>query len=641
MYGFKKPLLGLGVLLASTLSLSVFAEELIQGDEVKSQEPTPIEEFAPGQQTDSAPGATESIYDKGITITQIEVTGNKLISTQKIMDALSTKPGSLYSKKRLQTDLKALYDLGYFTEHLRVVPVATKEGIHLRIEVEENGIVNQFKVAGNSVVKESDILALFQDQLGQPQNLVQINQCIQQVEQLYKDKGYILARVDDIQEDPPGTVSLKMSEGKIHQIIVSGNKKTKEYVVKHAMAQKPGEIYNENTVNDDLKRVFSLQGFSDVRRVIKASVEDPNAYDLVVEVDEKKTGAISLGGGVDTGTGVFGSVGFSDPNFRGRGQNLSSMFSVGTGARLLGNNSTILNRRVVQFQTSWFNPSVNNTDNSLGANVFVRDFASLNIPLSLERRIGGDVTWSKPLYFRDGAAMSLTLGGENIRMQEGVDQARLNQYGLTTAQRSKQLEDGSYVYLTPVVSFDTRDNRFNPGSGWLNSFTARGAFGLENDSYATLQANLRRYVRLNDNMVFATNLQGAHTVFGDIPEFNMFRMGGSYTVRGFQEGGMGIGEGYLLGSAELRSKLPFLGKFRNRSLSDMISVAGFVDAATLFNESSANANFKRPGEGLSVGLGLRANVPGMGPLRLDFAKLLIGKSGDQTQSFNFGMGQKF
>lgn len=605
--------------------------------DAEPSEPTTVDELAPSGDGEVIPG-TEPLYDKGVTVTQIEIEGNQLVPDDVILKAMGTHPGSLYSKTRLQKDLRKIYDLGYFSERIRVVPVATREGVHLRIEVEENPVVKQFEFDGETVIKDEELQALFTEQIGMPQNVNALNKGIQAIEEHYKDKGYILARVDNIQEDPPGTIHLTINEGKINTIRYSGNKKTKDAVIRRAMAQKEGEVYNENTVNDDMKRIFSLQSFSDVRRVIKASPDVPGAYDLVMEVDEKKTGAISLGGGVDTGTGLFGSVGYSDPNFRGRGQSMTSVFSMGTG--VLGSDDDTLTRRVIQAQVNWFNPSVAESVNSLGTSLFARDLASFNVPLAIEKRFGGEITWGRPLESISGASVSLGLGGENVNLKEGVSQRRLDEYDISPEEREKQLEDGAFAFLTPNFAFDSRNNRFNPNQGWLINLGSRLAYGIDTDSYGTLTANLRRYLKVTDNVTLALNAQGGGTPFGDIPTFNMFRLGGSYTVRGFQEGGIGVGGNFVLGSAEVRTKIPFLKAFDKFPLYEILQAAIFTDAGVLFDEASTNSIFDRPGYGVSVGAGIRANIPSLGPIRIDWANP-IGNTGDHTRRINFGVGHKF
>ncbi|MBY0450517.1 MAG: BamA/TamA family outer membrane protein [Cyanobacteria bacterium] len=624
------------VLMAWARALPCFAEDTSDPN-AQPPGPTPVNEFAP---EDVRPSRNR-LYDQGMTISKISIDGNTLIESAKIKDAMSTQPGSLYSKKRLQRDLRRIYDLGYFTEKIRAVPVATGEGIHLRIEVEENAPVTGVNVQGNSMVSDSDIKSIFADQTGMPQNIGQLNESIEKIEKLYAEKGLVLARVKSIQDDPDGTINLDINEGLLKKVQFVGNRKTKDFVLERMMATKPGQVYNEKQLSEDLKRLFSTQSFSDVRRVITASTEDPSKYDLTIEVDEKKTASISLGGGVDTATGIFGSFGVNDSNFLGRGQNFGSIFSVGSG--FIGSNNGIARARTYQADISWSNPSLFNTDNALSTGIYGRDMASFNVPLSIERRIGTDVTWSRPIHSLPHTSGSLTMGFENVSLREAAQDARLQYFGLNrnSQARKDMLQGGSFISITPTLAYDTRDSRMNPTSGWLNTVSLSGSYGLGNDSYGTANVNLRRYFKVRDGVTLAFNTQAGSALLGSLPDFNAFRMGGAFSVRGFQEGGIGAGSGFLLGTAEVRTAVPFLDKFKKIPVINSLSTAFFIDGGTVLDESETSRLFKRTGNGASIGAGLRVNIPGMGPIRIDYAIPILGSNSVFKQTVNFGVGQKF
>lgn len=622
----------MGVLLLNTtvvMAQEEFADE-------SAFEPTPLSDFAP----DEIRPVRGKSYDQGLTISKITVDGNKLINDQLIKDSMRIRPGSLYSKKNLGDDLRRVYDMGYFTENIKAVPVSTSQGIHLRIVVQENAPVTGVEIEGNTILEDTELQKIFAGQTGMPQNIGQLNEGIEKVEELYAEKGYILARVTDIEDEPDGTINLKVNEGKVGKIEFVGNRKTKDFVIKRAMALKEGDVYNEKLLSEDLKRIFSTQSFSDVRRVITVDPENPDEYHLTVEVDEKKTGAISVGGGLDTGTGLFGSVGYTDPNFLGRGQSVSSIAAVGSG--VIGRNkSTQASARNYQFEVNWSDPSLMQTNNALSTSLYGRDFASFNVPLGVERRIGTEVVWSKPIESLKNTGFSLALGAENVSMRDYASEDDLKDtFGISSSQRDKQIEGGTFVSLSPTMAYDTRDNRLNPTSGTFATSTLTGAYGVGSSSYGTISANVRKYFKIRDGVTLALNGQAGHSLLGDIPEFNMFRMGGAYSVRGWQEGGLGVGNGMLMASAELRSKVPMLGKLKKIPVINSLEAVGFLDAGTLVGESDFNSLFDRSGTGISSGLGFRVDIPGVGPLRVDYAIPLAGGS-KYTRRFNFGVGHKF
>lgn len=629
-------------LLAVSISLggsTAMAQELAPlGNTVADEDPTPtpLSEFAP----DAVRPARGERYDQALTVNRVQIEGNRLIPAEKIRNNMYIRPGSLYSKNGLKDDLRRIYDMGYFTEKIKAIPVATNDGIVLRIVVQENAPVTGVNIEGNTLIDDTELQSIFANQTGLPQNIGQLNESIEKVEKLYADKGYVLARVTGIEDDPDGVINLKINEGKLDQIQFVGNRKTKDFVLKRMMVTQEDRVYNEKVLGEDLKRIFGTQSFSDVRRVLTASPDNPDQYNLTIEVDEKRTGSISVGGGLDTSTGLFGSVGYNDPNFLGRGQSVNSVFAVGTG--VIGRHrDTIAGARTYQFDVGWSDPAFLNSMHSLSVGAYGRDFASFNVPLGVERRIGSEISWGAPLMNSRNMSMGLSLRGENIKIRDYASARELRDFGISDKARQDMLKGGTFVSLSPTVAFDTRDNRFNPTTGWLNTVSLTGAYGLGGTSYGTASANLRKYIKIRDGITLALNAQGGQALMGDMPEFNMFRMGGAYSVRGFQEGGLGIGSGYLMSSAEVRTKLPFITeKLQKIPVLNSLSAAGFVDAGTLLKESSMNTLFDRPGMGASMGMGLRINMPGLGPIRIDYAVPFLGK-GDYDQRWSFGIGEKF
>jgi outer membrane protein insertion porin family len=172
-----------------------------------------------------------------------------------------------------------------------------------------------------------------------------------------------------------------------------------------------------------------------------------------------------------------------------------------------------------------------------------------------------------------------------------------------------------------------------------------GAYGVGNDSYGTVTVNLRKYMKLSEKITLALNAQAGQTLLGDMPAFNAYRLGGTQSVRGFQEGGLGIGGGFLLGSAEVRAPFPFVSYIEKKApILKGLKSAFFIDAGQVINQTgsikSINDSFDRNSMGISIGAGVRMNIPGVGPIRLDYAIPIAG-GGDYVRRFNFGMGQKF
>ncbi|MFH0702234.1 MAG: BamA/TamA family outer membrane protein [bacterium] len=633
------------ILFLSLCVLNFNTLESFSKDKKKDKEEKPRIE---AEQIDSDKLETiqDRTYDEGITIKEIEIDGNNLIKSEDILKQLSIKQGSKFDKDLIQKDLKTIYDMGYFTEKLKAVPQASPTGIKLRIEVEENAPITGFNISGNKIISNEEIAKIFNNQTGLPQNIAELNKAVEAIENLYAEKGYILARVKKITDDPDGMIDIELNEGMIDDIKITGNLKTKDFVIKRNMSLTPGMIYNENVLKQDLSRIFSTQSFSDVRRVISASLDDPDKYQLTVEVDEKRTGAISLGGGIDTGTGLFGSLGYADNNFRGRGQELSVNFMTGSGV-VLRDKDTV-RRASLQFEANFVEPRLKQTLNSLQVTAFGRDFASYQVPLGIERRFGGQIELARPIKKVPNLAGSLSLSVENIDIKEG-DKSRIQdifaEKGLDIAKRANQLESGAFISLGPSLVYDTRNSLINPTNGWYFSTSLNESLKVAGDagSFGKVTANARKFYPIGKKSTFTVGGKIGSKVIGDMPEFASFRLGGANSIRGFREGDIGNGEGFMLASAEFRTPIPFIDRITKIDFIKDMRTAFFFDAGSVFRETLTNQLFNRPGYGISTGVGLRVNIPALGPVRVDYGYPLtcVGAGNHKGGRFTFGFGEKY
>ena len=401
-----------------------------------------------------------SLDKENKTIKNIEFYGLNSIPPQELLEKMQMKQGSEYTRSKMQSDLKTIYETGYFTEKMKAIPSVNGDGtVSIKIVVEENIPVKDFTIEGNTVIPTEDILATFNGMKGKPQNISLINQAIAQIQDLYSSKGYILARVDSVTDDPDGTINVSIKEGIIDKIMIEGNEKTKDYIVARNILTEPGMIYNENLIKEDLVRLYATQAFKDVTREIEPSEDVPDAYDITIKIQEQRTASISVGGGLDTVTGLFGSMGISENNFRGRCERLSLTGLVGTGVIL--NDSSVKDHMNIQAELSYFKPYFYNADTSLNTRLFFRDFGSYQVPLAVERRYGGEVTVAHKLKINRHANATFSVGAENISVKEGDFNgisALYNRYNIPISERAKQLEGGLFLSLSPALLYDTRDS---------------------------------------------------------------------------------------------------------------------------------------------------------------------------------------
>ena len=211
----------------------------------------------------------EIVSNNNAYINDIEILGANIVKPEFILKKMSLQKGDLYDKDIMQQDLKTIYKLGFFTERMKAIPVKNENGtISLKIILEENIPVTDFTIEGNTVIGTEELMVHLLPLKGKPQNIASINSAMEKINECYYAKGYILSKIDTIYDDPDGTLNLTISEGKINKILITGNEKTKEYVIERNIMTEPGTVYNENIIKQDLVRLYSTQAFKDVNRTI-------------------------------------------------------------------------------------------------------------------------------------------------------------------------------------------------------------------------------------------------------------------------------------------------------------------------------------------------------------------------------------
>lgn len=580
---------------------------------------------------------------KAVYIKDIEISGTNVIKPEYILNKLQLQRGDEYSREFIQHDLKNIYQMGFFTERMKAIPIENADGsVTLRIVLEENTPITDFTVDGNTVVSTDEILALLTPMKGEPQNIADINAAITKIQDYYNSKGYILARVDSLYDDPDGTINIHISEGEINKILISGNEKTKDYIVARNILTEAGMVYNENLIREDLVRLYATQAFKDVKRDIEPCENDPNKYDVTIQVEEQRTASVSIGGGLDSATGIFGSVGIADNNFRGLNQRVGLNVLAGSGVVL--NDSSIVNHMNLQAELSFFEPHFLTADNSLMSKLFFRDFGSYQIPLAIERRIGGEATVAHKIKSNKNLTSTFSLGLENVGVREGDENAIANLYAqhhIPISERARQLQGGTFLSLSPGLIYDTRDSAINPRHGLIANARFDEALAVDGfeKSYGKLTGSVKKYVPVGKKSSLSFMGRAGGKINGDMPEVMAYRLGGPYSIRGFKMSGVGTGDSFVMGSVELATPIPFMDRLKVQFM-DNVRMTFFVDAGKIFNPTITDTIYDRPMQAITAGMGLKVYVPGLGPLSVDYGIPIIdpGASGSRNGYFTFGVG---
>lgn len=587
-----------------------------------------------------------------VLVAEVLVVGAPAQLENLIYDTVSTRPGGTTTRSQLQSDVNAIFATGFFA-NATVVPEDTPLGVRITFRVEPNPVLRQVAIETTpaqteSVIPPEEVDNIFGSQYGEILNLQQLQDDIKKLNEWYQENGYVLAQVVGAPEiSPDGTVTLILAEGVVEDIQVrflndEGEEveggRTRDFIVTREVELEPGDVFNRDTAQRDLERVFGLGIFDDVQLSFSPG-DDPSRVVVNVDVVEGNTGSLAAGAGFSSASGLFGTVSYQERNFGGNNQTLGAEFQLGTRSLLFD----------LRFTDPWIGGDPYRT--SYTVNAFRRRSISLifdggdediDLPNGDEPRVvrtGGGITFSRPLapdvFSKADWRLSAGLQYQRVEItDEDGDTSPRDERGNRLAFSNSGEDD--LVLLQFGAVKDLRDNPLRPTNG---SFLRLGLdqsvpVGSGSILMNRIRASYSLYMPVNFTdfsegpETLAFNIQGGN-VFGDLPPYEAFALGGTNSVRGFEEGDVGSGRRYIQATAEYR--FPVLSIF---------SGALFADFATDLGSGSAvpgdpAGEREKPGTGFGYGLGVRIQSP-LGPIRIDFG---LNNEGDSR--FHFGIGERF
>jgi outer membrane protein insertion porin family len=547
----------------------------------------------------------------GKTVTAVSVTGNSTVPESKIMAVIKVKPGDTLESDKIKQDMQAIYDLGSFFD---VVANFTEvpEGVKVVYTVMENPALTDVVVKGNTKVSTDKIMSRLGVKKGEVLNSKALSDNTKAIEQYYRDQGYILARVSDVSMNPAGVLTITINEGVLEGIVVKGNDKTKTNVITREMKLKPGEPFNAKDARRSMQNVYNLGFFEDVNMKLNPGKE-PNAVVVETDVVEQKTGMFTIGAGYSQNDGLVGILSLSDNNFRGTGDQAKIQWEFGGNA---GSRN---------YAFGYTKPWLDSKQTSLGFNIYnmtneYSDYGYQNDDRALRstydrKRQGFDVTLGRPQG--DYIKNYITLKSERDTYTKFVS-GPVDYLTTTDPTYANYVQNNFGLTRSVILSrvFDSRDNVFSPTEGSRFSLSAEfagRAFGGD-FNYNKYTAEERQYFKVGGQQVVALRLMAGYAD-GNMPENGQFAIGGSDTLRGYNDDQF-KGDKMLAGTVEYR--FPVAKKVEGVVFSDI-------------GKAWSGEGYKLNDLKSSIGVGLRVTTP-IGPIRLDYAK---GEEGGRTH-FSFG-----
>ncbi|MBV8882806.1 MAG: BamA/TamA family outer membrane protein [Chroococcidiopsidaceae cyanobacterium CP_BM_RX_35] len=627
--------------------------------------PTPPPTTTPGnaQPSQAPPTPEPQVLVAEVAITNAQGQPLPPDLQNQVYGAISTQPGRTTTRAQLQSDINAIFATGYFSD-VRAVPSDTPLGVRVTFIAQPNPILRNVQVQANagtgipSVLPPRVITDIFSPQYGTLLNLGQFGEGVKQLNKWYKDHGYVLAQVIGApQVSPDGTVTLQVAEGVIEGIQVNFRNKsgddtnangtpyephTRRFIVTRELKSKPNTVFNRAIIQQDIQRVYGLGIFQDVQVALNPG-QDPRKVDVALNVNEKGNASVSLGAGIGSTSGLFGTLSFQQQNLGGNNQTLGADAEIGT---------TRADRAFdLRFTDPWIAGDPYHTSYTVEGflrqaiplvfdNGFTRDVYLPNGDRPVVQRLGGSLSFTRPLspHPLSPSEWTASAGIEYQRVSVRDSNGNISPKDSlgNNLSFSGTGQDDLFTVQVGVVR-DRRNNLSEPTSGSLFRIGDEQSLpiGLGNILLNRVRGSYSQYfpVKLlhfnkKGPQTLAFNLQSA-TIVGDLPPYEAFALGGTDSVRGYKEGGLAAARSFVQATAEYRFPL-----------FSIIGGALFFDAATdLGTQNSVPGNpggvRGKPGSGFGYGAGIRVRSP-LGAIRIDY-----GITDRGTSRIEFGIGERF
>jgi len=546
---------------------------------------------------------------EGQTIVEVLFLGAGETTEPTAKTAASLHAGDTFSVQAVEQDRDAIFRTGYFYDlypSFEQVP----EGVVLTYHLLENPILKDVVLVGNSAESTETLQKLVTVRKGVILNSVELHDNVTAIQEKYREDGYILAKIMDMNMDREGVLTLKINEGILEGYKVKGNQKTKDKVILREMRQKVGEPFNAKLARRSMQRVYNLGFFEDVNIKMNPGVE-PNAVVMELDVKEKRTGTFGVGAGYSSRDGVIGMVSVSDTNFRGTGDAVSLTYERS------GNEEDAHG-----YTFSYRHPWLDSKETSLTFRIYNRTYRfddyDTNGDLKEEymrKYSGGEITFSRPVS--EYSTNYITLRHRKDAYVKHVSNGNMGDR--STAQWADWRNDNFGTTRSIIMEHvtDTRDNIYDPTTGGRVNLSVELAGLLGGDfKFQKYTIEDQRYFKVGRSHVFA--LRGLYGIGnGEISEFNQYRIGGQSTLRGYRDD-------------QFRGNRAFTGTVEYRfPLMNKVHGALFADWGAVWDTGFVPKNFHS-----SVGAGFALTTP-LGPIRLDYGY------GSQGGRVHFSVGTVF
>jgi len=596
---------------------------------------------------------------EGLTarIKQINIIGSEAFSEKELLKQFELGPtrwssfyskNDQYSKQKLAGDLESLrsfyLDRGFIKFDILSTQVSispNKKDIYVTVVIKEGDPfrISDITLAGQPSIPATELFPLIHLKRGDYFSRRATTESSERISNLLGDRGYAFANVNSIpeidEEAKEVAVTFFIDPGQrvyVRRVNMKGNTRTRDEVLRREMRQLESAWFSAELVRKSRERLMRLGYFEDVSIETPAVPGSTDQVDVDVTVVERPAGNLAAGVGFSQSQGVLLNASVTQNNFLGTGKRVS-----------LGLNTS---RATQLYQISYTNPFYTVDGISRGFTMSYRE-------TDFDELIGAD-------YTTDVGVLGMNFGlpiSETSRAGLGVRYQYTNFKAGFSQLAQEFVEENGDVFndfiLTASYTSDTRDTAVFPTRGGLRALRADLAVPGSDLQYYKLTYQEQLYVPLTTRFVVSLSGDiGYGEGYGDtdsLPFFENYYAGGPRSVRGFIANSLGPrevatddpvgGNLRMVGSLELFAPAPVGGTFEKT-----LRLGAFLDFGSVWETDASDlidpTGFEIGDLRYSTGLSATWLSP-IGALSVSLAFPLNEKDGDDTQAFQFGIGQTF
>jgi NTE family protein len=460
-------------------------------------------------------------------IHSIDFQGLRSIPKEKLCSDLGIQFGRPVSLREIRWIAQRIYQTGYFQTVTAFVDTVLQT---LTVQTREFPEIQRIELNGNSLFPDSVLKAIMETVPGQPLNFQKGRRDLKRIVLSYHHAGYGLARIQQVQFDQ-GILKISLDEGRIQDIVLAGNARTKPFVILRELPFKKNDFFKVSLFKQGLENIYSTGYFEGIRFQV---TQDIKGDVLRFTLSEQGFTLLRSGFHYDTERKTQGFLEIAEENLLGYGLEGAVTGLVGSKDLLLSTEIRA-DRIFKSFTTSRFKASVQDREYPYFENG--RQTASYRI-----KTLDQSISFGQQM--RRLGTLSFQLKNEVIRLNS------------TDGDQTAFKEDLGIRSISIRSEVDTRDRMPFPKSGKYHilEYETGVPFLGSQISYFKLFSSIESHYSITPLFIFHPKIQWG-TADLTVPFAKQFHLGGIDTFLGYPEDAL-LGKRFIVASGEIRLRIP-------------------------------------------------------------------------------------